>query len=802
MSAEIKDFLDASELTPENVPSSGNMPDVSISLPWISASGEDNGAVWPWRIFLGAEDDDNRNMVYAWRQVDDLGGITKLWAGVYNGTIYLHAGDEAPAAGEDDDSDFTAAPVAGGEQAEWSTGEPVPPFWPLSIDERDSMLKNDSGQWRRLVWEPVGIFDVATKKTLHEKNEDGEAVVNVDRLTLYMIVEYPFIVFYTSRVNLFDDASMQVGQPARWPFSHYLSEVWGNSSNDTYEKTEAFDFHPGHGFHYQTYMIGDTTYWKQYRLSPLPWQQDGKGELEAEAQPADGVQSGQLYALPPQWPCGRYYGTMNDALINGTLIDAYQDSGAHMEYESITKEEARVAIIDSVKTAATEGWSIDPSLMEEMGMGLPDGAATGSAWQTDPPEYEVVFSYHMDETADRWPHWLALMACHAPTAVLTASACAWYNDFRPAGGWPDDAPGSLPAPDPDDPNDVAPGDEEDDEGGSSSSGGVIPDDPNGSDEDDPETDEDMPDGGGGTPEKHAGYYYRAGDGVTVRADWQPSLEGWRFTVSINAIEIKGSVDYAATLTAVTGNDDQIYDSVYGDGLSMFYGVSVSESSPSTIEVTWKSSGPPNDGQDNLPKKTTVSEDGTCSVAVDVSFEALQLTSKSSPSPFGNILQATADGTITKRFSRRVWDSVTQRYKLVRIAVTYTVYRLHLNPAMYKWLDAYYVTQAPTLTDFAVDAKTTDPKCSADDNYIQGYSDGLTGPNVAAVNGDASPVEDSPEAVVLYGGFSAVAYLHYELKASYSVSGGSSWDAHGPMTGAINGRFEATYKENITRSIKF
>ena len=283
---------------------------------------------------------------------------------------------------------------------------------------------------------------------------------------------------------------------------------------------------------------------------------------------------------------------------------------------------------------------------------------------------------------------------------------------------------------------------------------------------------------------------------------QVTLSYSKFTVSINAIEIKGSVDYTATLTAVTGNDDQKYDSVHGDGLSMFYGVSVQDSSPSTIKVTWKSSGPPNNGKDNLPKETTASEDGTCSVAVNVSFEALQLTSKSSPSPFGNILQATADGTITKRFSRRVWDSVTQRYKLVRIAVTYTVYRLHLNPAMYKWLDAYYVTQAPTLTNFAVAAKTSDPKCSAADNYIQGYSDGLTGPNVAAVNGDASPVEESPEAVTLYGGFYAVAYLHYELKASYSVSGGDSWDAHGEMTGAINGRFDATYKENIVRSIKF
>jgi hypothetical protein len=744
-------------------------------------------------LSFGAEDDPNRANVYNWQQVDDLGGLSPLWAGVYNGTIYLHAGAEPPTNAKDDNTDLTGAPIADGIQV-WKNAEPVQPLMPVPMSDREQMLKNENGLWRRLTWEPIALFDVSP----HKASYNSEGVLTIERYSIYAVVEYPFVALYTTHTLVAGETQAD-GQPARWPFSHYgrllkegQSETYGPTSSD--------------GGTVSGWYAGYTG----YRLAPLPWQ-NGNGELESvsDFEPSDGVQAGQYYAMPPQYPCGRYLSQMGDRRISESLEAAYvaaanakNDGDEVYAFEKITQAAAREAIIEPIQTAATERYSIDPALMEEQKRPFPEGAQEGALWQVDPPPYHVVFALHLAEEDDRWPHWLALMACDAPTAVLTASACAWYNDFRPAGGWPDDESGSLPAPDPNDPDDVAPGDEEDDEGGSSSSGGVTPDDPNGSDEDDPETDEDIPDDGGGTPEKHAGYYYRAGDGVTIRADWQPSLEGWRFTVSINAIEIKGSVDYTATLTAVTGNDDQIYDSVYGDGLSMFYGVSVQDSSPSSIVVQWKSSGPPNDGQDNLPKETTASADGTCSVAVNVSFEALQLTSKSSPSPFGNILQATADGTITKRFSRRVWDSVTQRYKLERIAVTYTVYRLQLNPAMYKWLDAYYVMQAPTLTNFAVDAKTTDPDCSAADNYIQGYSYGLTGPNVAAVNGDASPVEESPEAVTLYGGFSAVAYMNYELKASYSVSGGSSWDAHGRVSGRINGRFEATYKENIVRSIKF
>ena len=125
MNAEIKPYIDPAELTDATTPLYGDMPDVAMALPWSTDPDNndlENTAVWPWRIFLGAEDDPNRAKVYNWEQVDDLAGLTKLWAGMYNGTIYLHAGEEAPAAAEDDSSDVAGAPL-GDDMSVWRNGQ-------------------------------------------------------------------------------------------------------------------------------------------------------------------------------------------------------------------------------------------------------------------------------------------------------------------------------------------------------------------------------------------------------------------------------------------------------------------------------------------------------------------------------------------------------------------------------------------------------------------------------------------------------------------------------------------------------
>ena len=157
MSVEIKEFVDVSTITNQEILDAltGEMPDVSMALPWSTDIFPDgthengnpsqpNGAVWPYRLFFGAENDPNRAKVYKWEIVDNLAGITNLWAGVYNETIYLHAGKDAPPSSADDNSDITGALLGDGEGV-WRNGQPVLPFKPVPMGVRDQMLKNEGG---------------------------------------------------------------------------------------------------------------------------------------------------------------------------------------------------------------------------------------------------------------------------------------------------------------------------------------------------------------------------------------------------------------------------------------------------------------------------------------------------------------------------------------------------------------------------------------------------------------------------------------------------------------------------------
>jgi hypothetical protein len=307
-----------------------DMPDVSMALPWSTDIFPDvthdngnpsrpNGAVWPYRLFFGAEDDPNRANVYNWEKVDDLAELTTLWAGVYNGTIYLHAGKEAPPSAVDDNSDITGAILGDGEGV-WRNGQPVLPFAPVPMDSRDQMLKNESGKWRRLVWEPIGLFDVAVSKTIWSE-ETGTR--NIKRYTLWCIVEHPWVAFYTTAAMIDDPDAFADGVPARWPYSYYQNLLWECKGTDKYTTTTPNDggFNVGWYDAYDHFQNG-------YRLAPLPWQEEGGGELEGEedSEPYDGVQTGQFYTLPPAYPCPRYLATARDYRIASALTNAYTDN--------------------------------------------------------------------------------------------------------------------------------------------------------------------------------------------------------------------------------------------------------------------------------------------------------------------------------------------------------------------------------------------------------------------------------------------------------------------------------------------
>lgn len=776
MSAEEKEFIDVSTIPAETALDLYNrdMPDVSMALPWSTDVFPDdthengnpsqpNGAVWPWRFFLGAEDDPNKARVYKWEPVDDMAGLTTLWAGVYNGTIYLHAGDEPPEAAEDDGSDITGAPIGDGEGV-WRNGQPVLPFSPVPMDTRDQMLRNESGKWRRLVWEPIGLFDVATSKTIF--SDSGR---NIKRHTLWCIVEGPWVAFYTTAAMI-DSPVFADGAPARWPFSYYKKLLWDGTVPDTYTPTT----NDG-GIFVGWYDENDHTT-IGYRLAPLPWQEEEGGELEeeGEAQSYDGVQEGQFYTMPAAYPCGRYLATMRDYRVIGTLQDAYQGYGEHYEYEHIDKEEAKSIIVGQIQKAATHVYSIDPALMEEKLNEFPNGIEEGSLWQTDPPPYEVVFSLHLDEQLNRWPHWLALMACHAPTALLTASACNWYNDFRPAGGWPEgsyDPNNPPPSEDPNDPGDRPPnGDERD---------WYIPDFPY--DPDDPDKDDDYKPSKG-TAELVDGYFYEGGDGVNVKNTWNPRensqgnlnmMPGWDFIVSIDDIAASGTAYYTIELTVDTENDSKTY--TYKEKQrNMYYGV---KADGSNITVEWKSSWL---GDDDKPKTATAAAGVPSSFSARMGFGDTLITSETPPDFCGTYLTATLRGYFSKTGMQKVWDNYNQKWIERRYRRRFAKYRLSRRLNLDKFLRDYVAANPP------------EREGTATPDEIQGHSDGLDGPKVKAVSVLGNAARSNVKKPI--GVFASSIVAEFEpSQASFEVNGSAQWKEDGKTgynKGSISGTFTA------------
>lgn len=750
MNVTAKPFLDVSTLTTDNVPWSGDMPDVSIAYPWTADifpnaqqpngnPDQPNGAVWPWRIFLGAEDDPNRAKVYKWEQVDDLGGIADLWAGVYNGTIYLAAGDE-PAAAADDNSDATGVPIsdAPSEASAWHNGQPVLPFTPLAQNAREELLKNKDGQWRRLVWEPIAIFDIAPSKKVVQ--DDG--TLNVARYTLWMVVERPFIAFYTTSAPI-QGETQQDGAPARWPFSYYAARN-RIGQPATYQPGDK-DGGMTEGF-YSDLSNG-------YRLAPMPWQ-NGDGELESvEAfTPYDGAHEGQFYALPPAWPCPRLLTTMFDTRIDADLINAYQGEGEHWEYKPITKERARQAIIGTTLATATHHRSIDPALFEELGREFADGTAAWSEWQTDPPPYFVVFSLHLDAASDRWPHWLAVMACHAPTALLTASACAWYNDFSTTGGTDGD------------PDDATPPKEDEET--------ITSDDQDGLPVDDDETTSDQ------TTEPwpmFPGTYFEAGDGVTITRKWLPNLPGWSFAIHLDDVPASGTATCNTTLTVSTTNDPGTYDWPEGNqyGLSMFYGVTASGS---TISVSWQSSY---QGSDRQPKTATASVAVPCDFVANVEFYDLQVDSDTAPDFGGNVTSALKMRTFTKRGTMKTWSKSKSRWIISRFSRKFDVYKISAQTTnIARYAAAYAANNAPARTGTFTPAT------------VQGRSDDLTGPTVTAESANATATQNAT-LPPFFGDWNATLLVDYDsCTADYTVTGSARWNT-GNKSGSISGTFTVT-----------
>ncbi len=411
-----------SELVEADVPWGGDVPDVGRVLP-----PEQEVVSCFHRLFFGAEDDPDREKVPVWRQVDDLGGLMPLWAGEAEGKVFLHAGREAPMAGLPDDVNLRCSPVmavgADGSAQVWRAGVPQLPYHVVPMVSRERVLRNADGEWRRLDWEPLGVFDVFPE-------EVDFAVVGVSaaiRYTLWCVIVGCFVVLFTTRAPLADGV-MQDGAAARWPFS-----VWGRRCRGGVAAENMV--YAGDGvFSADVVMPAGWV-----RLAPLPWQVDGGGILEAEGadDAVGGLAEGQFYGLPPVSVLPRYLAPYGENHSSRALEEAYLAAGVAEGYFDgrfgrLTKEVAREATVDVVQSWASVHYCVDPVLHEMLGRGWPDGAEEGLFSWSRPNVFRVVFSLHLDGgDVTHWPHWLGVMVAVAPSGLLmSASVGRVYNNWN------------------------------------------------------------------------------------------------------------------------------------------------------------------------------------------------------------------------------------------------------------------------------------------------------------------------------------------------------------------------------------
>lgn len=755
MNAE--EYLAPETLSDETVPWAGSMPDLQAAYPWsadiFGNPDRPNGAVWPYRLTFGAEDDVDRDKVSEWRKVDDLGGITTLWAGVYAGKIFLAAQDDSPPAAAEDTDEAGGAQLASGLEV-WNAGQPVLPYTPVAMDARDTMLKNDAGEWRRLVWEPIGLFDIFPNK--YVMNNDTTWAIR--RFTLYCVVEGSWVAFYTTSAEL-NSGLYENGQPARWPFSYYLSR---NRSGELF-------YEPGGKDGGLTF--GSAANANGYRLAPLPWQMENGGSLAAAVDfTSDGVHEGQRYALPPVYPCPRYLAAAFDGFTDEAITEAaIQNDGT---FALLSAETAKQAIIGSIRTAATEYYSIDPGLMEELGREFPDGAQAHSVWTDTPNEYKVVFSHHIDGSDVSWPHWLALMSADAPTGLLMASVCRHYNDYNPSAPGPgipgngssgedEPAPGNTP-PSPEDP------------------AGPRPDNPNPDDDtDDDETDDDT----SRDPLRlDTGYYYEAGNGVQIRREWAKT--GFKHYIHINPVSASGQISYDVRLTVQTQSDSQTYNiPVDGwTGVNMWYGVSAADDG---IRVNWLSSATKagsNAVPDRLAKTATWVNQLFADYSFTAEFDDWEVHSDTPPSFFGSLFSLLATGRFEKRGTYKKWDTFAQRWKTIRYVREFKKYSLSIDKAKLKEV---------------IEAKAPALSVTVSPGSISGTSDDLGGPTVTAIACSAT-VSNKPSLNVSLGQMRPEVNISLTFPAppSAPVKGSGSWQGEGRKSGSISGIFNLTMPTNV------
>lgn len=753
------DFIDGTMFNEYNVPLVGDMPDISMAYPWsadvFANPDHPNGAVWPYRLIFGSETDPEKAKVSDWVLVDDLCGLSKLWAGTYSGKIFFTAQNEAPAAAEDTD-EAGGTPIADGYSV-WRNGQPVLPFRPVPMEARDGMLKNESGLWRALDWEPMAVFDVVpSKSSLIGK-------FGIERHTLFCVVDGPWVAFFSSKKQVQElyDAHIK-SAPAVWPYSYWLSRNRYDGSKRRDEIKYTYD--------------NDCDY-QDVRFSPLPWQDENeKGRAEESEMTAEGVLNGEFYSFAPAYPTPRYFPNIMREFLGNTMGNGFQELylQSNGEFKHASKEAAFEYIVKRPCKKITQNYSVDPGFLEEIGWSYAPFDSNGLFWYSNENEAFVVFSLHLDATDDRWAHWLACFGAVTPTGFLLGSAGSFYNDFperEPGPGTP-----NSPA-QPGDPENTPPSAEDpatpvpDDSGGSGGSGPGPSNDP-------PTTDD--------TTSKPVqlpqGYFYTAGKGVTLKHEWDAKKNGWKFYVHVEDIKDSGTLTGEVLLTVSTQNDVLTYNIPKDqyEGVNMYYGVGFSENE---IYVTWKSSASRTGSHaesDDLTKKATAVKEITAPYNFAATFDDAIVYSDDSLSFFGSLFKLTKTRSFDKRGTCKIWNSFEQKWRRVRYVRNFEEYSIAVDEQKIK--------------DF-VAASARDPRVSCSTWFIKGRSDDLDGP-LLSVESCSGKIKNKPTTLVSAGKMKPEISLSYSFneKINFNVSGrNTQWTGTdpNPKNGSINGNIILT-----------
>ncbi len=755
------DFIDGATFNNDNVPLDGDMPDISMAYPWsadvFANPDHPNGAVWPYRLIFGSETDPEKAKVSDWVLVDDLCGLSKLWAGTYSGKIFFSAQNEAPAAAEDTD-EAGGAPIADGYSV-WKNGQPVLPFRPVPMEARDGMLKNESGLWRALDWEPMAVFDVVPTKSIF--NSEGQSAI--ERYTLFCIVDGSWVAFFSSKKLVRELYNAHVeSAPAVWPYSYWLSRYRYDGIKSRNEIK---------------YIDANDCDYQDIRFSPLPWQKENeKGREEDGEMTAEGVLNGEFYSFAPAFPTPRYFPNIMREFLGNTLGNGFQELylQSNGEFKHATKEAAFEYIVKRPCKTFTQNYSVDPGLHEEIGRVYAINTLDSVYWYSNENEANVIFSLHLDATDAQWAHWLACFGAVTPTGLILGSAGSFYNDFpehEPGPGTPnspalpDDAENTPPSAE--DPASPVP----DDSGGSGGSG------PGPSN--DPPTNDDTTSKPVQLPQ---GYFYTAGKGVTIKREWVSKINGWKFYIHVDDIVDVGSLIGEISLVVSTQNDVLTYNIPKDEyeGVNMYYGVSTSENE---IFVTWKSSASragPHAVADTLAKKATAKKEVSADYQFSAEFEDSIVYSDDSPSFFGSLFKLTKTRSFDKRGTCKIWDSFEQKWRRVRYVRNFEEYSIEVDEQKIKAFVA---------------ASARDPRVSCSTWFIKGRSDDLDGP-LLSVESCSGRIKNKPTTLVSAGKMKPEISLRYSFndEINFNVSGrNTQWTGTepNPKNGSINGNITLT-----------